>query len=116
MLVVPVNILGEVLLLDLVVASTVELRDTGLEIAKLETGRTNVIAVVKEAILKEIARTVRNTTGDEAGFFLLNIVVYICLFFQLSGKCCRRGRNSSRSPSPRRRRSRSYSRSRSYRY
>lgn len=43
------NIWVEVLLLDLEDASTAASTDTGLEIAKLETGRTNVTAVVKEA-------------------------------------------------------------------
>ena len=42
------NIWAEVHLLVLVVASIVVLMVTGLEIAKLETGRTNVIAVGKE--------------------------------------------------------------------
>lgn len=43
------NIWVEALLLDLEDASTVASTDTGLEIAKLETGKTNVTAVVKEA-------------------------------------------------------------------
>lgn len=44
------NIWVEVLLLDLVAALTVVLMATGLEIAKLEIGRTSAIAVEKEAI------------------------------------------------------------------
>lgn len=55
---VHVNILEEVLLLDQAVALIVGLMVTGLETAKLGTGRTNVIAVVKEVISKETAKIV----------------------------------------------------------
>lgn len=48
--VVPGNTWVEVLLQDLDAALTVALMATGLETAKLETGRTNVIAVGKEVI------------------------------------------------------------------
>lgn len=48
--VVLVNILAEVLLQDQDAASIVELMATGLEIARLGTGRTSVIAVGTEAI------------------------------------------------------------------
>lgn len=44
-----VSILVEALLLDLGAASIVGLMAIGLETAKLETGRTSVIAVVNEA-------------------------------------------------------------------
>lgn len=54
-----VSILVEVLLLGQVAASTVDLMGTGLEIAKLVTGRTSVIGVVKEATLREIVKTVQ---------------------------------------------------------
>ena len=47
-LVVLENIWAEVLLQDLDAASTVALMVTGLEIAKLETGRTSVTVVGKE--------------------------------------------------------------------
>jgi len=49
-LVVLENIWAEVLLQDLDAASTVALMVTGLEIAKLETGRTSVTVVGKEVI------------------------------------------------------------------
>lgn len=52
------NIWEEALRLDQAVALIVELMAIGLETAKLETGRTNVIAVVKEVILKETAKIV----------------------------------------------------------
>ncbi|KAG1337951.1 putative glucuronokinase 1 [Cocos nucifera] len=52
------NIWEEALLLDQAVALIVELMAIGLETAKLETGRTNVIAVVKEVISKETAKIV----------------------------------------------------------
>ena len=45
-----VNIWAEVLLRDLVAASTVDLMAIGLEIARLGTGRTSVIAVGTEVI------------------------------------------------------------------
>lgn len=44
------NILEEVLHQEQDAASIVELRDTGLEIARLEIGRTNVITVGSEVI------------------------------------------------------------------
>lgn len=56
---VPENIWAEVLLLDLDAALTVDLMATGLEIAKLGTGRTSVTAVGREAILSETARIVQ---------------------------------------------------------
>lgn len=40
---------------------------TGLEIAKLETGRISVIGVEKEVILKETARTVPGSSADMDG-------------------------------------------------
>lgn len=49
-LVVPVNIWVVVLLLELGVALTVVLMAIGPEIAKLETGRTSVIIVVRGVI------------------------------------------------------------------
>ena len=49
-LVVLENIWAEVLLQDLDAALIVALMATGLEIAKLETGRTSVIDVGKEVI------------------------------------------------------------------
>lgn len=49
-LVVRVSILAKDLLLAQAVASTVALKVTGLEIAKLGIGRINVIGVEKEAI------------------------------------------------------------------
>jgi hypothetical protein len=49
-LVVLENIWAEVLLRDLDAALIVALMATGLEIAKLETGRTSVIVVGKEVI------------------------------------------------------------------
>lgn len=49
-LVVFVNTLVEVLLLGQDAVSIVELMDIGLETAKRVTGRTNAIAVGKEAI------------------------------------------------------------------
>nr|ABK96649.1 unknown [Populus trichocarpa x Populus deltoides] len=49
-LVVLENTWAEVLLQDLDAASTVALMVTGLEIAKLETGRTSVTVVGKEVI------------------------------------------------------------------
>lgn len=54
-----VSILVEVRLLDQGAASIVELMATGLEIVKLGTGRTSVIAVGSEVILKEIVRIVQ---------------------------------------------------------
>lgn len=45
-----VNFLAEILLQGQVVALTVDLMAIGLEIAKLVTGRTNAIVVVKEVI------------------------------------------------------------------
>ena len=51
--------LEEVLLLEQGAASTVELMVTGLVIAKLGIGRISVIAVVNEAISKEIVKTVQ---------------------------------------------------------
>lgn len=54
-LVVLENIWAEALLLDLDAALIVVLMVTGLVIAKLETGRTSVIAVVREGMLKGTA-------------------------------------------------------------
>lgn len=48
---------AEVLLQVLGAASIVALMAIGLEIARLETGKINVIAVGKEVTLKETART-----------------------------------------------------------
>ena len=53
------SILGEDLLRDLGAVLIVGWMDTGLEIAKLETGRISVIVVGNEATLKEIVRIVR---------------------------------------------------------
>lgn len=53
------NILVEAPLLDPGVALIVVLMATGLEIARLETGRTNVIAVEREVTLKDNAKTVQ---------------------------------------------------------
>lgn len=60
---VPESTVAEVHLLDLVAVSIVVLMVTGLETAQLETGRTNVIAVGKRDILREIARTVPRSSG-----------------------------------------------------
>lgn len=56
-LVDPVSILVEGLLLVQGAVSIVDLMGTGLEIAKLGTGRISVIAVGNEVTLKEIVRT-----------------------------------------------------------
>lgn len=53
------SILGEALLQDRGAVLIVGWMDTGLEIAKLETGRISVIVVGNEATLKEIVRIVR---------------------------------------------------------
>lgn len=53
------SILGEDLLRDQGAVLIVGWMDTGLEIAKLETGRISVIVVGNEATLKEIVRIVR---------------------------------------------------------
>lgn len=54
-----VSILGEGLLLDQDAVSIVDLMGTGLEIAKLGTGRISVIDVENEGTLKETARIVQ---------------------------------------------------------
>jgi len=63
--VVPVNFLhrAEALRQGVVVASTVVLKDTGLEIALLVTGRTNVIDVVIGVTSRGTARTVLRSSG-----------------------------------------------------
>lgn len=53
------SILGEALLQDQGAVLIVGWMDTGLEIARLETGRISVIVVGNEATLKEIVRIVR---------------------------------------------------------
>lgn len=63
-LVVPVNFpRAEALLQGVVVASTVVLKDTGLEIALLVTGRTNVIDVEIGVTSRGTARTVLRSSG-----------------------------------------------------
>lgn len=59
-----VSILVEVLPLGLVVASIVELMATGLETARLETGRTSATAVVSEATLKGTVKTVQRSSSN----------------------------------------------------
>lgn len=53
------SILGEALLQDQGAVLIVGWMDTGLEIARLETGRISVIVVGNEATLKEIVRIVQ---------------------------------------------------------
>ena len=61
---VPVNFpRAEALLQGVVVASTVVLKDTGLEIALLVTGRTNVIDVEIGVTSRGTARTVLRSSG-----------------------------------------------------
>ena len=66
-LVDPVSILVEGLLLVQVAVSIADLMVTGLEIAKLGTGRISVIAVEIEATLKEIVRTARKKLPPNVG-------------------------------------------------
>lgn len=66
-LVDPVSILVEGLLLVQGAVSIVDLMGTGLEIAKLGTGRISVIAVGNEATLKEIVRTARRKHPPNVG-------------------------------------------------
>lgn len=72
-----------VLLLVLGAASIVALTVTGLVIAKLETGRINVIDVVKEATLRGTAKTVLRRPGSffdyllSFHFFTGFILVYV---------------------------------------
>lgn len=54
---------AEALLLEVVVASTVVLMATGLEIAPLVTGRTNVIDVEIGVTLRGTVRTVLRSSG-----------------------------------------------------
>lgn len=72
------NIWEEGHLLGLVVASIVGLMGIGLEIAKLETGKTNAIAAEKEDTLSETARTVlriSSVAGAILGLHLHTVVV-----------------------------------------
>ena len=66
-LVDPVSILVEGLLLVQVAVSIADLMGTGLEIAKLGTGRISVIAVEIEATLKEIVRTAQKKLPPNVG-------------------------------------------------
>lgn len=72
----------DLLLQEADAASTVVLMDTGLEIALLVTGRTNVIDVAIEVTLRGTARTVpRSSSGTKVtpdhqlGLHLLLVVV-----------------------------------------
>ena len=72
----------DLLLQEVDAASTVVLMDTGLEIALLVTGRTNVIDVAIEVTLRGTARTVpRSSSGTKVtpdhqlGLHLLLVVV-----------------------------------------
>jgi len=66
-LVVPVSILVEGLLLVQGAVSIVDLMGTGLEIAKLGTGKISVTVVGNVAILKEIVRTARRKLPPNVG-------------------------------------------------
>lgn len=58
-------------------ALIVALMVTGLEIARLATGKISVIAVEKEVTLKETARTVLRSSG--AHIFQTTFVYSLCL-------------------------------------
>lgn len=75
-LVDPVSILVEGLLLVQGAVSIVDLMGTGLEIAKLGTGRISVIAVGNEATLKEIVRTARRKHPPSLYFLSLLSAFY----------------------------------------
>lgn len=59
-----VTIWVEALLLVQAAASTVELMDTGQEIAKLEIGKIDATAVERGATLKGVARIVQRNRGS----------------------------------------------------
>lgn len=84
-LVAPVSILVEGLLLVQAAVSIVDLMGTGLEIAKLGTGRISVIAVGNEATLKEIVRTARRKHPPSLYFLFLLSAFYGSGYF--FGQC-----------------------------